>query len=255
MRSVIACDLSRRASHGSDFVRFRAPSRSSTGLVRVIEARRGSARLRRAVASARLEHGALVLALDVQRDEAGTTMRASDRVSRGSPALAAWTGSTIASDAPGRAASARSSRIGKERGGVAVRPHAEHDDVERPGQRLQRRVVATRPHPRRWRPRDRAARSAPPPPRSAADWPRTSAALERGGMLGTKRSSTSVTSTLSQAIGLAEKRGEEVAGVVPPETASTPGRAAAIASRRRPATTAGQRRAPVRSRSAKPCQS
>ena len=106
------------------------------------------------------------------------------------------------------------------------------------------------------RPRDRAARTRAAAAvfcnRLAAPAP----ALERGEDAGTKRSSTSVTMTLSQAIGIvATARAKNCAGVVPPETASNA--CAALGDR----LASGDRRRvrpappPVRSRAAKSCQS
>ena len=177
-------------------------------------------------------------------------------VSRGSPAPGACIGSTIR-------LGVRVERVGqvvaagKERGGVAVGAHAEDGDVERPGQahavprrRQGGRILGV------GRPRDRAARSAPPRRRSAAGLPCTSAAFERGECRGTKRSSTSVTVTLSQSIGLLRQRREE------PRRRGAAGNGergrAARGDRRRAecsATVVGQRLRQARCASAKSCQS
>ena len=70
---------------------------------------------------------------------------------------------------------------------------------------------------------------------------RTSAALDRGEVCGTKRSSTSVTVTLLQSTDLPDSARKNAAGVVPPDTARKPFALRSIAAASLPATSFGQR--------------
>ena len=130
---------------------------------------------------ARLERGALVRALDMQCDEAGVDDR---RQRQRQPRLAGACAHEPAARAPADAGSSSAARfvgVGKERGGVAVRSHAEHR--RRRAARAARASAVAGSAGRvldAVRPRDRAARSARPPPCPAAACRRTSPALERG---------------------------------------------------------------------------
>ena len=109
---------------------------------------------------------------------------------------------------------------GKERGGVAVLPMPSTTTSSGQGSDRSAACVGCGGIRRCRRPHGRAARSVPPWPRSAADW-RPPGVRWSAPRSGTQRSSTSVTITLSQAIGTAESAAKNFAGVVPPETASS----------------------------------
>ena len=98
---------------------------------------------------------------------------------------------------------------GEEGGRMAVIAHAENDDIERLADCRGLRGRDGRRCFDIYRIADRAARKLPPPPCPAAAGLTTSRWFERGLSAGTKRSSTSVIVTLSQAISAFDKRLEK----------------------------------------------